>query len=1267
MDYYSYKNLRVGLLLFACVFFSQISYGQLPAFNLDVTATNETCTANGSLTFNATGTQTGAIVLYRIYKLPDVTTPIAVTNTNNLTGLTAGTYRIIALQSLGNASNTEQEDIQITNLIIPVAFQIAGQPALYCGATGTLTVNVTQGTPVAYEIISGPILVPLQTSNVFTGLSPGDYVVRVIDACGDGVVQTYHLPIPPPNLNINLNQNCDLIDCNTKAFEVMVTAVPGTEIGYPLDVQLVVRPPGSQQVFYNETIASGNPSQSLNTFNLGYYNLPSYVAFIRVIDACGNIYRLDVALQMQTQLNLSVQPLDSCVEAINIGLCNLIPPYMVAFLSAPAGFNPANFNPNNLGPFTASGITYASTAQNELPVGHYDIQVTDSCGRIVQGGADIIKGFTDHKIVPRYVGCDLVYTVFIPDQGISPVTVILTAAPAGYNHELPYDLSSTISGGIFSMDLVLPGTYTFTGINECGDPYTRIITIIPPQALVNATGSVLLCSTTGKITIGILGPPMASVIMTQAPAGFNQSLPYDVTSFLVSPIKCIVTGLPIGDYTFVVTDICGHVYPPVTASIIPGTSQTPPIITFLRGCAVGDGSMKMQSDGGRLLQVTITAAPSTYTHPLPYDVSFNIDATGKFYMNTLPEGVYTFHIREICGEQDVTFTLPGNDILQNDITVDGNCGSFNLIVFHRLGPPIVHGLWLQKLNPVTGQWGHPITDAPYTTGNIPTVIDSYFLINETTNYNIAAVGSFRVLKYNIIYSNGRAELDNCFTVIKEFVYTGELKIDSASAVPCSNSSNDVIITASGIPPFTYKITTKNGIDFLVDNGNSNIFLGLAPAIYNFQVQDLCGNIVNRIFDITTLSQPEIIPNNLCLGQNSQLMVPAVSFLSYQWWKGTDTTNILSTTNTLNFTPFSNTTTPGTYYVRIYSTTNLSCIDKTISYIIPVIVPPNAGLDGVRTICGNDSPIDLFSILGTPYDAGGTWTAITSGGTLTGNTWSPAGVEYGTYVFQYSVSNGVCSTNDTANVTIHFNAVPDNPVINVSPGFCANQSIALHVDSIQNATYNWTGPNEFQSNLQNPQIENSAAVNGGLYTVTATVNGCQSEASVTLELLPTPEFEIKPSCVNNVLTITVVPIRNSFQQAAATYSWTGPNGFTSTENPIDLAGLSPGLYQVTVTNPEGCPETHAIPVTSTLCTISNVITPNGDGENESFDLTGLDVNRIEIYSRWGRLVYEQNNYTDQWHGQNMHNGELPDSTYYYILYLKSGTEKQGWVYKFSWRQ
>jgi gliding motility-associated-like protein len=58
---------------------------------------------------------------------------------------------------------------------------------------------------------------------------------------------------------------------------------------------------------------------------------------------------------------------------------------------------------------------------------------------------------------------------------------------------------------------------------------------------------------------------------------------------------------------------------------------------------------------------------------------------------------------------------------------------------------------------------------------------------------------------------------------------------------------------------------------------------------------------------------------------------------------------------------------------------------------------------------------------------------------------------------------------------------------------------------------------------------------------------------------------------------------------------------------------------------------------------------------------LNVERLQIFNRWGMVVYEQKNYTDQWEGRSNDGKELPDGTYYYIIEQRSGKTFTGWVY------
>jgi len=61
-------------------------------------------------------------------------------------------------------------------------------------------------------------------------------------------------------------------------------------------------------------------------------------------------------------------------------------------------------------------------------------------------------------------------------------------------------------------------------------------------------------------------------------------------------------------------------------------------------------------------------------------------------------------------------------------------------------------------------------------------------------------------------------------------------------------------------------------------------------------------------------------------------------------------------------------------------------------------------------------------------------------------------------------------------------------------------------------------------------------------------------------------------------------------------------------------------------------------------IPNVITPNGDGKNDTFKIKGFSMGKwsLEIYNRWGNLVYQNPEYKDEWQG------EYTVGIYYYSL-------------------
>ncbi|MES2690806.1 MAG: PKD domain-containing protein [Bacteroidota bacterium] len=78
-------------------------------------------------------------------------------------------------------------------------------------------------------------------------------------------------------------------------------------------------------------------------------------------------------------------------------------------------------------------------------------------------------------------------------------------------------------------------------------------------------------------------------------------------------------------------------------------------------------------------------------------------------------------------------------------------------------------------------------------------------------------------------------------------------------------------------------------------------------------------------------------------------------------------------------------------------------------------------------------------------------------------------------------------------------------------------------------------------------------------------------------------------------------------------------------------------------------------------IPNVFTPNGDGINDCYSITGVsekcDEFFIKVYNRWGLVVYENTNGNNCWNGKGQSGTDLPQGVYYYVLMIR---KKQGYT-------
>ena len=73
---------------------------------------------------------------------------------------------------------------------------------------------------------------------------------------------------------------------------------------------------------------------------------------------------------------------------------------------------------------------------------------------------------------------------------------------------------------------------------------------------------------------------------------------------------------------------------------------------------------------------------------------------------------------------------------------------------------------------------------------------------------------------------------------------------------------------------------------------------------------------------------------------------------------------------------------------------------------------------------------------------------------------------------------------------------------------------------------------------------------------------------------------------------------------------------------------------------------------------NVFTPNNDGKNDLLVFKNLNQypeNELIIYNRWGKKIYQQSPYLNDWNGDNQ-----KDGTYYYIVKIPGQKNTEGFV-------
>jgi gliding motility-associated-like protein len=126
--------------------------------------------------------------------------------------------------------------------------------------------------------------------------------------------------------------------------------------------------------------------------------------------------------------------------------------------------------------------------------------------------------------------------------------------------------------------------------------------------------------------------------------------------------------------------------------------------------------------------------------------------------------------------------------------------------------------------------------------------------------------------------------------------------------------------------------------------------------------------------------------------------------------------------------------------------------------------------------------------------------------------------------------------------------------------CVGETLELFAEEVEDATYEWTGPDGFSSNIQNPTIPNAQLANAGTYTLTVTLDGTSESFETVVVINENPEVSISGDfeiCTGEETTLIA--------SGANEYSWS--NGATTAS--ITVSPSSNTLYSVEGTSTESC--------------------------------------------------------------------------------------------------
>ena len=380
----------------------------------------------------------------------------------------------------------------------------------------------------------------------------------------------------------------------------------------------------------------------------------------------------------------------------------------------------------------------------------------------------------------------------------------------------------------------------------------------------------------------------------------------------------------------------------------------------------------------------------------------------------------------------------------------------------------------------------------------------------------------------------------------------------AGNVACGLAAPSISGSLSVCQGSSSTLSAPAGFTYLWSNGATTQTINVTAAgNYTVTITDGlgCSNSTTASVTITTRPTVSITGTaSICAGQSVTLT--ANGGATYTWGSG-------ATTSTLTVSP----TATATYTVI---GANASGCTDTATFAVTVVALP--ALSGTPTVtnasCGlSNGSISGVAVTGTGLTYNWTNAASQAIGTTANLSNLPAGV----YTLSVTNSNGCAATFGPYTITNPSTppAITTNPSVTNAGCGQSNGSVSGAVFSGTGLTYDWKN----SSNTTVGTSANLTNVPAGVYNVTVTnAAGCTaafgpySVANFSAPSAPSVTAVDSVLCVGETIQLTAASAASG-----ATFTWSGPNGFTSTSALVSIPNATvanSGLYSVTVTS-NGC--------------------------------------------------------------------------------------------------